>query len=213
MVMPQSPAPELKDLKDCDPSTLLCTLREKQSITFISLVSNLPMFTKPVTKRFLSETRSPILSLQTLQIPASHTHDALPGGRRSVQPGSCGSQGTCSESSLLLILASLSLPPPQKGEGLAAVLPLAGSLLGEQSPDHALGHGLWQPGAESPLLCSLIAAGFRALMLGSSATLRHPRSFCDPRDPETTLSHPGFCPPLHHLSAFQAGMSLTGADF
>ena len=39
-------------------------------------------------------------------------------------------------------------------------------------------------------------------MPASSATLRHPCYFCDPGDPETTLTHLGFCPvlPPGHLS-------------
>lgn len=39
-------------------------------------------------------------------------------------------------------------------------------------------------------------------MFGNSVALRHPCSFCNPRDSETTLSHLGFCPtlPLEHLS-------------
>ena len=43
--------------------------------------------------------------------------------------------------------------------------------------------------------------------------LRQPHSFCDPGDPETTLSHLGFCPssPPEHLSV--RDVSLTGADF
>lgn len=49
----------------------------------------------------------------------------------------------------------------------------------------------------------LFSASFPSLMFGNSATLRHPHSFCDPRDPETTLSHLGFCStsPPEHLQA------------
>ena len=54
--------------------------------------------------------------------------------------------------------------------------------------------GLWQRWAESPLLGLLIAAGFPALMSGTSAALRHSWSPCDPRNLETTLSHLRFCP-------------------
>lgn len=51
------------------------------------------------------------------------------------------------------------------------------------SPDcTAAVHGLWQHGAESPLLGSRTAAGFPTLNLGNSVALRHPRSFCDPRE-------------------------------
>ena len=54
----------------------------------------------------------------------------------------------------------------------------------------------WQPGAESPLLGLLIAAGFLGPMPGSSAVLRHLHSFCDTRDPETILIHLGLYPTL-----------------
>ena len=48
----------------------------------------------------------------------------------------------------------------------------------------------------------LVVACFPALIPGSSATLRYPQSFCDPRDPETVLFHLGFHPylPSKHLS-------------
>ena len=55
-------------------------------------------------------------------------------------------------------------------------------------------HGLWQHPAESPLLRSLVAAGFPAQMPGNSPTLRQPCSFCDSGDPEPRLSHLGFHP-------------------
>ena len=42
------------------------------------------------------------------------------------------------------------------------------------------------------LLGSLIADNFPAPMPGNSAALRHLCSFCEPGDPETTLSHLGF---------------------
>ena len=46
----------------------------------------------------------------------------------------------------------------------------------------------------SPLLHSLVAASFPAQMSGNSPTLRQPCSFCDSRNPEPRLSHPGFHP-------------------
>ena len=84
----------------------------------------------------------------------------------------------------------------QRKEGLIIILLLAGPLLREWSPCHAVVQSLWQHLAESPLLGELIAAHFPASMLGNSVTLRHPYSFCDPREPETTLSHVGVCPPM-----------------
>ena len=88
------------------------------------------------------------------------------------------------------------------GSRVDRFLPLARPLLGEQSPDSTEIEGLWQHWAESPFPGSLIVACFPAQMLGNSATLRYPHSFCDPRDPETTLSLLGFCPalPSEHLS-------------
>ena len=77
---------------------------------------------------------------------------------------------------------------------LAEVLPLARSLLGEQSPNCAMVCSLWQLQAESPFLGSLYPAGFPVLMPGNSAGFRHFSSHCDPGDPETTLSDLGFHP-------------------
>ena len=98
--------------------------------------------------------------------------------------------------------------PPGGGRGVSPDLPLVGSLLEEQWPDCAADHGLWQPRAESPLLGSVSAAGFPARTPGSSAALRHPRSFCDPEGPETTLSREGSTP---HFATRVT--SLSGADF
>lgn len=51
---------------------------------------------------------------------------------------------------------------------------VAGSLLRKQSPDWATVHGIWQPGAESPLLGLVIRVRVPASMPGSSATLGNP---------------------------------------
>ena len=53
----------------------------------------------------------------------------------------------------------------------------------------------------SSLLGSLTKLISPLQCLGTLA-LRHPCSFCDPVNPETTLCHPGFCPasPPEHLS-------------
>ena len=77
--------------------------------------------------------------------------------------------------------------------GLAKVLLLAGPLLWEWYPDPDMVHSLWQHQAESLILGSLMATRFPTLMPGNAATLRHPQSACDLKDPETTLSHLGFC--------------------
>lgn len=55
-------------------------------------------------------------------------------------------------------------------------------------------HGLWQPGAESPVLGLLTAASFPAPMFKNSATFRNPCNVYDLGDPETTESYLGFCP-------------------
>lgn len=61
--------------------------------------------------------------------------------------------------------------------------------------------GLWQHQAESWQVDSLISADVPTLIRGTSTALRHPHSLCGPWDPETTLSHLGFCPalPPEHL--------------
>ena len=61
------------------------------------------------------------------------------------------------------------LLPDEKGKGILPVVLLAGPLLREQMPNYAAVSGFWLSQAESPLLGSLIAAGFPALMSGNSA--------------------------------------------
>lgn len=87
-------------------------------------------------------------------------------------------------------------------EGLLVVHPLAGPLLRKWWHDYAAVCSLCQHQAESQHLNSLFVTGFSAGKLGISAALRHSLSFCDPRDPETMLSHLGFHPalPPEHIS-------------
>ena len=72
---------------------------------------------------------------------------------------------------------------------------------------------LWfgEPGAESPLLGLLIVAGFPAPMRGNSAVYSGTQSSCD-LETDHTVS-PRIPPLLRCLGAFQARISLTGADF
>lgn len=91
--------------------------------------------------------------------------------------------------------------PRGVGGGLAPLLPFVGLGPREQSRDPAAVFSLWQHGAESRCLDLRFSAGFPTLMPGSSAALGPPRSSRDPGDPETMLSHLGFCPvsPPEHL--------------
>ena len=72
----QSPAPE----PTAQGPTPQCTLREKQSVTPVSLVS---VSAHPTCDpASLSQAHNSIWSPQTLQTPAAHSHTAPPEGRR-----------------------------------------------------------------------------------------------------------------------------------
>ena len=102
---------------------------------------------------------------------------------------------------LLDCVCTHATPPGGRSRVLQQML-LAGSLLGEQLPDHVVVCSLWPQLAERPLWGLLIVPGFPTPVFENSATLRHPHPFCDPGDPETTLSHLGFFldSPPEHLS-------------
>ena len=155
-------------------SALQCTLMEKQSVTFVCAKLH----------RLLQYTHVPIFPEE--------------GGGLTTAPLLSGSL----LQEWLPVLLHLHCSSWEKEQGLSVLLLLPGSLLRKRSPDGAEIQGLWQHLAERPRQGSLIVASFPSSMLVNSATLRHPRSFCDPRDPETTLSHLGFCPtqPPEHLS-------------
>lgn len=108
------------------------------------------------------------------------------------------------------------------------------ALTGEQLPDHTCTHTALPGGRQRFLLfagplhreqsCNPAAAcsSWQTKLTECSQLprsdawellhLRHRRSFRDPRDPETTQSHLYFAL-LCHLSTFQTGTSLSGADF
>lgn len=85
---------------------------------------------------------------------------------------------------------------------LSESLRLAGPLLGGRSLDPAPVPCLWQHLAECPLLGLLITDRLPAPIPGNSATLRHHCSFCDPRDPETTVP-PKILPPFSTSAPFR----------
>ena len=70
MVVPRSPALELKDRGPHAQSTP----REKQSITFVSLVSICTVFTKPVTKHFYLRHVTLFQSLKCADSCSLHAH-------------------------------------------------------------------------------------------------------------------------------------------
>jgi len=138
---------------------------------------------------------------QTPQSPAMHTCINPPREGSGVSPGPYGCLGPYSGSGCCILHAPARPLPWGKEQGLPGVVACWASAW-RAVAQSCRAPSLWPHLGERPLRGSLIVASFPALMLGNSATLRHPRSSCDPGDPETTLSHLGFCPtlPPKHLS-------------
>ena len=115
----------------------------------------------------------------------------------------------------LLWPGPLLFPPffhPRWKRGVFAFICLFLGPCPESLPDHALVWVLFQHWAESWLIRSLFAASFPAQTHENSTTLRHLRSFCDPRDAEAMLCHV-VSALLCHLNPFKAGTFPTRADF
>ena len=75
---------------------------------------------------------------------------------------------------LQTLAAQIHTTPPRGGKGsLHGALSLAGPQLREQSHGLCSSSCFMAPPGESPLLASLIAAGFPVLMPGNSEALRH----------------------------------------
>ena len=141
--------------------------------------------------------------MHQIQVRLRPCTPVIPLGRGGGLTAAPGLLTPCSGSGCLVMHLPLLLFPVE-GTGSHFGCRLLGPCLESHCPPNsAVFRGLWQHLAEKPLWGWLIVACFPTPKLGNSATLRYPHSFCGPGDPETTLSHLGFCPtsPSQHLSS------------